>query len=70
MGKDAGNFVRKKINAHNLIDQYVESNDRGWKSKVYSNEKGQFVIIAPHPGRANWINSNSDPSPLIAKYLD
>lgn len=68
-GKTAGNFVRKKIDANNLIDQFIEFNSRRWKTEVYTNTKGQVIIVAPHPSIADWTNEKTDPTALIKKYL-
>lgn len=68
-GKTAGKLVRKKIGADKLVDEFVENNDRKWKSEAYQNESGQTVIIATHPSIADWTNEKTDISPLVKKYL-
>ncbi len=68
-GKKSGNFVRNKLNANILIDQFVEVNKRRWKSLVFKNTDGQKVIVATHPSIADWTKPETDPSPLIIRNL-
>jgi len=68
-GKNAGNFVRNKLAAFNPRGESIEINKRKWKSLAYCNEKGQFVIVATHPSRADWTNPDSDPSDLVNNML-
>jgi hypothetical protein len=69
-GKRAGNFVRNKIQADTFLEEFVEVNERRWKSQVFKNNKGLIVIVATHPSIADWTNPATDPSRLIKKYLD
>lgn len=68
-GKTAGNFIKKKLQADELIDEFVEKNNRKWKTQVYKNNKGQIVIVATHPSIADWTNAKTDPSELVRKHL-
>jgi hypothetical protein len=68
-GQTAGNIVKKKLEAHEQIDEFIETNDRNWKTRVFKNKKGQIVISATHPSIADWTNPNTDPSTLVKKYL-
>ncbi len=68
-GKNAGNFVRRKMEADKLIDDSEERNNRKWRSKANENDKGQIVIVATHPSRADWTNPDSDPSELVKSHL-
>ncbi|SDX55106.1 Uracil DNA glycosylase superfamily protein [Lutibacter oricola] len=68
-GQSAGDIVRKKLGASEKIDEFIETNRRNWKTRVFKNKKGQIVISATHPSRADWTNPDSDPSPLVKKYL-
>lgn len=69
-GKSAGTFVRKKLQANKLIDEFIEKNDRKWSSQVFENTKNQIVIVATHPSIADWTNPATDPSGLVKKYLN
>jgi uracil-DNA glycosylase len=69
-GNTSGKFVCDKLNANKLVDEYVEENNRQWKSKVFKSDKGIYVVIATHPSRADWTNPKSDPSKLVVKYLN
>lgn len=68
-GKSAGNFVRKKLAVNSLIDEFVEDNNRRWRSQVYKNSVGLIVIVASHPSIADWTKPETDPSLLVKKYL-
>jgi hypothetical protein len=69
-GKMAGGFVRTKLNAHELIGEFVEDNNRKWITKIYSNIHRVSVIVATHPSIADWTSSETDPSNLIKKVLN
>jgi uracil-DNA glycosylase family 4 len=67
-GKSAGNYIRSKIQADEFIDEFVEKNERKWKTKVFRNNKGQIVVVATHPSIVDWTNENTDPSELVKKH--
>ncbi|SDF11240.1 Uracil DNA glycosylase superfamily protein [Pricia antarctica] len=68
-GKRVGGFVRSKLNASDLIDTFTENNKRKWQTNIYKNTQGLTVILTTHPSRVNWLNPNSDPTPLIKRHL-
>lgn len=68
-GATVGRIVRDRVGATSLIETYIEQNDRGWKSLAHSAPDGLIIITAPHPGRANWCNPASDPTPLVRRAL-
>lgn len=67
-GKTAGKHVRKKIEANVFVDEFIEKNNRKWKSQVHKNNVGQFVITVTHPSIADWTNEKTDVSHLVKKY--
>jgi hypothetical protein len=69
VGKDCGDWVCKKVAATNRIDEFVESNDRRWRSTAFTNSDGIAVIVAAHPGIADWTKPATDPSPLVQRVL-
>lgn|SRR5690606_7771999 len=69
LGKTAGKYTRLKIGADDLIDEFVEKNNRKWKSQVYKNDKNKIVIVATHPSIADWTNEKTDISELVKKYI-
>ena len=69
LGKTAGKYTRLKLEANDLIDEFVEKNNRRWKSQVYKNNKNQIVIVATHPSIADWTNEKTDISELVRKYI-
>lgn len=68
-GKTTGNWVRRKMLANKLVDEFVERNDRKWRNSVYENHDGFSVVIATHPSRVNWRNPATDPTPLLESSL-
>jgi hypothetical protein len=68
-GKVAGEFVQNKFKANIFIGEFVERNNRRWKTQAFKNEYEQVVILATHPSRADWTNPVSDPSSFIKSYL-
>jgi hypothetical protein len=68
-GKYAGNFVRSKTQSDRFIDEFVEVNERKWRTQAFKNNKGLVVIVTTHPSIADWTNPVTDPSALVKKYL-
>lgn len=69
-GKRAGEYVRRQYGAHNEIDQFVERNNRGWRSTTHLAPGGLKVVTVTHPSRADWRNPLADVSPLVARALE
>lgn len=65
LGGDVGAYVRRKLGANRLVCTFTERNHRKWKSKWFRSDDGQSVVTVAHPGRASWMNSKADPSPLV-----
>jgi len=68
-GKTAGNYVRKMVHAHQLTAEFVERNQRMWRSQAFRNSQGLAVIVATHPSVADWRASATDPTDLVAVCL-
>jgi hypothetical protein len=68
-GVIAGRWVRDKLGANDLVDQFRESNARGWKSEAHCDRTGHVVVTVSHPGRADWRNAAADPTPLIRRVI-
>ncbi len=68
-GKTAGNLLRKKLVANKLIDEFIETNKRNWRSQAFINHEGIKVIVATHPSIADWTASDTDPSPMIQRVI-
>jgi hypothetical protein len=64
-GKSTGDHVRKVIGANELIDTFIEKNDRRWPSHVHKSSDGKFVVTLTHPGVAYWTVTASDPTRMI-----
>jgi hypothetical protein len=69
-GKSSGYWVRKKLQANTFVEEFVEKNNRHWKSVTYKNSSGIAVVVATHPSIADWTNSATDPSQLVKRMLD
>lgn len=68
-GGTAGRWVRDELGAHELVDRYQETNRRRWCSEAHRAADGRSVLTLTHPGRADWRNPNSDPTPLVQRAL-
>jgi hypothetical protein len=68
-GKSAGSYVRAKIGASTLCAEFVETNNRRWRSQLYTNSVGLRVVVATHPSIADWRAKSTDPTPLIREAL-
>ncbi|QGX39697.1 hypothetical protein [Permianibacter aggregans] len=69
-GKTAGTIVRKKLGAHEPNgDDFVEKNNRRWRSQAFENTQGIIVVVATHPSIADWTAPNTDPTHWISKLL-
>lgn len=68
-GKTAGNYVRQKLGANTLTAEFIEKNNRRWRSQAFTNLHGIAVIVATHPSVADWTVSNTDPTPLVRQAL-
>lgn len=68
-GSTAGAWVRGQLGAHELIDRFTETNNRGWTSKVHRDEHGRQVVTVTHPSRVDWKNPDADPTPLVLRAI-
>ncbi|MBM9521098.1 uracil-DNA glycosylase family protein [Desulforhopalus vacuolatus] len=68
-GKTAGQYLKKKLGANKLIDEFVETNNRRWKSQAFMNKDGIKVIVAAHPSIADWTAPDTDPSKMIQRVI-
>ncbi len=70
-GRRCGKQVRRRLDAHIFVEEFLEKNDRGWKSCWHTSEDGKFsVLTLTHPSRAAWQNPETDPTPLVRKALE
>lgn len=69
-GKTAGTYVRRKLNANALTGEFVETNERRWRSQAFSNRFGTRVVVATHPSIANWKVQSTDPTQLVREALN
>ncbi|WP_255990713.1 uracil-DNA glycosylase family protein [Chitinolyticbacter albus] len=68
-GKTAGQYVRGKIGAKELCGEFVEDNNRKWRSTAYVGNTGLKVVVATHPSIADWRNPATDPTSLVRGML-
>ncbi|MFT5298784.1 MAG: hypothetical protein ACI9YH_004836 [Colwellia sp.] len=68
-GKTAGKHIKKKFGANTLIDEFVETNNRRWKSQAFINNDGVKVIVATHLSIADWTAPDTDPSNMIRRVI-
>ena len=70
LGNDTGDWVRSRLFARQQIDEFVEDNNRRWKSRLYTNSRGLKVAVLAHPSRADWRNPDADPTGLVVNALE
>ena len=68
-GATAGEHIKRRLGASRQIDEFRETNKRGWASRVFVSQSGLKVVVVTHPSRVNWIAPAADPSPLVAAAL-
>jgi hypothetical protein len=68
-GGTAGRWVRAKVDANQKAGEFIEKNERAWRSEAHLNRDGLCIVTATHPSIADWRNPASDPSPLIREML-
>jgi hypothetical protein len=69
LGATAGGYVRRRLGANRVVAQFVEQNDRRWKSQVFEGGQGLRVIVATHPSIADWCAPSSDPTGLVLEAI-
>jgi hypothetical protein len=68
-GGRAAGFVRAKVSAHTVADQFIEAYaDRSWSSRTFTG-RGVSVVQMTHPERADWTNPMADPTGLVVRAL-
>ena len=69
-GHRCGKAVRERLGADTLADEFVEQNDRRWKSYAHTTPDGALsVLTLTHPSRAAWENPAADPTSLVRRAL-
>ncbi|HIF50392.1 MAG TPA: hypothetical protein EYQ42_02465 [Thiotrichaceae bacterium] len=68
-GNTAGDIVRKIVGANKQIDEFIETNNRRWRSRAYQGSSGIKVIVPTHPSIADWTASDTDPTAMIKRVL-
>lgn len=65
LGATAGGYVRARLGANRVVGEFIERNNRRWRSRTFEGTGGIRVVVATHPSRADWCASPSDPSGLV-----
>lgn len=69
LGVRAGRIVRRRVNAHQKVDEFVEKNRRRWKSRTHESADGLAVVTLAHPSQVDWTAGASDPTGLVQRSL-
>ena len=69
LGGRAGRIVRRRVNAHEKVDEFVENNRRRWKSRTHESADGLAVVTLAHPSQVDWTAGASDPTGLVQSSL-
>ena len=69
LGGTAGRWVRSKLGAQSKVGEFVEKNQRRWKSEAHDDRNGLCVITLTHPSIADWRNPAADPTLLVLEMM-
>lgn len=69
-GRHTGNWVRARLNASRQVGEFVENNQRRWRSRAFENHEGVSVLVLAHPSVADWTNPATDPTELVLRAMD
>ena len=65
-GSTAGRWTREQMHANELIGQFIEKNDRRWKSEAHRAASGHVVVTTTHPGKRCGL-CRSSPMPKLSR---
>lgn len=68
-GQTAGNYACTRLNSVRKIDEFVESNNRRWRSCSFEADDGRVVVVVTHPSIADWTEPATDPTQLVKRAL-
>jgi hypothetical protein len=68
-GKTAGRYVCNRLNATTLCAEFIERNNRRWRSHVFASSTGLKVVVVAHPSVADWCAPATDPTSLVLGAL-
>ncbi len=68
-GKTAGKYVRNMLGTNILDGEFIENNNRHWRSQTFTGNGAHRVVVATHPSIADWTNPNTDPTELIRNAM-
>jgi hypothetical protein len=69
-GRTAAGWVRRKIDATEKVAEFIEQNNRKWKSAIYKNQNDIYVADLTHPSIADWTVPETDPTPIISSIIE
>lgn len=68
-GQTAGKYVRARLGANKVIGDFIEENNRRWRSSTFTGSAGVNVVVATHPSIADWRATATDITPLVQEAL-
>lgn len=69
LGGAAGAWVRRELGASEPVGNACETNLRRWKFSAHRSADARTVVTLTHPSRANWCNSDADPTDFVKDFL-
>jgi len=69
LDKETAQWVRDRLAAHHLVEEFTERNNRRWKSQTFTNAEGLAVLQLSYPGVAKWTAPETDPTALVHRAL-
>jgi hypothetical protein len=68
-GHLCGEWIRIRLQADERAGEFIEENNRRWRSTAFTSPDGIVVVRATHPSRADWTTPEADPTPLVRQML-
>ena len=70
LGREVAKWVHDRLAVNALVEEFVENNRRGWKSRTYIDGISLTAIDLTYPGVADWTNPKADPTGLVVQALE
>ena len=69
LNRTAASWVREQLGARTQVDEFIEGNRRGWRSRTFRAKAGRTVVALTYPGIADWTKPATDPTNLVDRAL-
>lgn len=69
LGGKVGELMRSRLQADELVEEFIEPNKRCWSSVAHRSGNGMIVFTLTHPSVAKWTTSATDPRNMVCRVL-